>query len=237
MAKSVPKILVVDDDLELRELLKRYLKEEGFSVDGVGDAQEMDRYLANHDIDLVVLDLMLPGEDGLSITKRIRSRYQIPIIMFSARGTEVDRVVGLEVGADDYLPKPVSPRELLARIRAVLRRGERCTVAPSSGSTIHFGPYCLETDAQRLTCDGECIDLTSGDYALLEIFVRHPYRVLSRDFLLDLLKGYERSPFDRSIDVRITRLRRKIEHDPQKPVYILTKWGQGYLFTPRGNGE
>lgn len=232
MSSETTKILVVDDDPALRDLLGRYLREQGFDVALVGDAPAMDRYLQEQKPELIVLDLMLPGEDGLSIAKRLRSDAGPPIIMLSARGEDIDRIVGLEVGADDYLAKPFNPRELLARIRAVLRRGRE--PAKESTSTMRFGPYRLDTARRRLFRGSEPVALTSGEYALLEAFVQHPNRVLSRDQLVDLLKGYERSPFDRSVDVRVTRLRRKIEPDPSRPAYITTVWGEGYLFSPQG---
>lgn len=232
MNAETTKVLVVDDDPALRDLLGRYLREQGFDVGLVGDAHAMDRYLREQTPELIVLDLMLPGEDGLSIAKRLRNEAGPPIIMLSARGEDIDRIVGLEVGADDYLAKPFNPRELLARIRAVLRRGQDGGREP--GTSTRFGPYQIDTARRRLFRDGEPVALTSGEYALLEAFVQHPNRVLSRDQLVDLLKGYERSPFDRSVDVRVTRLRRKIEPDPAHPVYITTVWGEGYLFSPQG---
>ena len=229
-------ILVVDDDPALCELLESYLSQQGYQVSTAEDGSAMDRFLAGHRPDLVVLDLMLPGEDGLSIAKRLRvSHAGIPILMLSARGDDVDRIVGLEVGADDYLPKPFNPRELLARIRAVLRRQHGATAAePGTDQErkYHFGPFRLDMINQELHRGDQLVPLTSGEYALLKIFVEHPRRVLSRDTLVDLLKGYERSPYDRSIDVRGTRLRRKIEDDPTAPVYIRTVWGEGYRFSP-----
>jgi len=236
MTSGETSILVVDDDPELRGLLERYLSDQGFRVTGVGDAVAMDRYLATASPDLLILDLMLPGEDGLSIAKRLRASHDgMPILMLSARGEDIDRIVGLEVGADDYLPKPFNPRELLARIRAVLRR-QHGTVTHETADEIAqirtFGPFRLDVLNQELTREGEPVPLTNGEFALLKIFVEHPKRVLSRDTLVDLLKGYERSPFDRSIDVRVTRLRRKIETDPAAPVYIRTVWGEGYRFSP-----
>lgn len=235
MNREQTKILVVDDDPSLRELLERYLSEQGFEVEGVEDGTAMDSFLVSTSPDLIILDLMLPGEDGLSIAKRLRHDGNTPIIMLSARGEEVDRIVGLEVGADDYLPKPFNPRELLARIRAVLRR-------PAAGSdteqdqprdqTLSFGPYQLDLVTQELTRGDEKIPLTNGEFALLKIFVEHPNRVLSRDAIIDKLKGFERSPYDRSVDIRVTRLRRKIEKDPSSPVYIHTVWGEGYRFSP-----
>ena len=235
MTQKNPHILVVDDDPDLHELLGRYLSEQGFEVTGVEDGAAMDRFLATRSTDLIILDLMLPGEDGLSIAKRLRSDRDTPIIMLSARGEEVDRIVGLEVGADDYLPKPFNPRELLARIRAVLRRPTAPSNPESENTqqqTFSFGPFRLDPVTQELTRDEEKVSLTSGEFALLRIFVEHPNRVLSRDTLVDMLKGFERSPYDRSIDVRVTRLRRKIESDPGSPVYIHTVWGEGYRFSP-----
>jgi len=233
MSTDQTRILVVDDDPELRELLGQYLSEQGYQVTGVENATEMDKFLAENTPDLIILDLMLPGEDGLSIAKRLRGSREIPIIMISARGEEVDRIVGLEVGADDYLPKPFNPRELLARIRAVLRRPAAAADPDTPNDRIfEFGPFQLNLGSCELTRQGEKVPLTSGEFSLLSIFVQHPNRVLSRDRLIDIMKGFERSPYDRSIDVRVTRLRRKIETDPASPVYIQTVWGEGYRFTP-----
>jgi len=235
---ETPRILVVDDDEKIRTLLTKYLENENLAVSAVDDGKSMDAKLDEEEFDLVVLDLMLPGEDGLSIARRLKAGSSIPIIMLSARGEDTDRIIGLEVGADDYLPKPFNPRELLARIRAVLRRLENPeTPVDSADATgiLKFGDYTLDSAAQRLLRDDREVELTSGEFTLLEILVRHPNRVLSRDQLVDLIKGYDRSPFDRSIDVRVTRLRRKIEEDPSHPVYIRTVWGKGYLFTPEGD--
>jgi two-component system phosphate regulon response regulator OmpR len=235
---ETPRILVVDDDEKIRTLLTKYLENENLAVSAVDDGKSMDAKLDEEEFDLVVLDLMLPGEDGLSIARRLKAGSSIPIIMLSARGEDTDRIIGLEVGADDYLPKPFNPRELLARIRAVLRRLENPeTPGDSADATgvFKFGDYTLDSAAQRLLRDDREVELTSGEFTLLEILVRHPNRVLSRDQLVDLIKGYDRSPFDRSIDVRVTRLRRKIEEDPSHPVYIRTVWGKGYLFTPEGD--
>ena len=237
MEASQRHILVVDDDDKLRDLVTQYLRGEGFSVAGVADGVGMDRHLGMHQVDLIVLDLMLPGEDGLSIARRLRAARTTPIIILSARGDEVDRIVGLEVGADDYLPKPFNPRELLARIRAVLRRLEAQPVADEAapGEHIEFGDFILNIPSQYLMRNNEPIDLTPGDFALLEVFVSRPNRLMTRDNLIELLKGYERSPFDRSIDVRVTRLRKKIEPNPEHPQYIRTIWGKGYIFTPQGH--
>jgi len=235
MTQAPNRILIVDDDPALLELLERYLGEQGFAVAGVADGDAMDRYLAESPVDLIILDLMLPGEDGLSIAKRLRASGTTPILMLSARGDDVDRIVGLEVGADDYLAKPFNPRELLARLRAILRRRQPEPLDATAGepAKIHsFGGFRLDTASRTLTRGGEPVALTSGEYALLQIFVENPNRVLSRDTLVDRLAGYERSPFDRSIDVRVTRLRRKIEVDASAPVFIQTVWGEGYRFTP-----
>jgi two-component system phosphate regulon response regulator OmpR len=238
MDNSAKNILVVDDDDKLRDLVIRYLSKEGFSVTGVADGTGMDRFLDHHPVDLIVLDLMLPGEDGLSIARRLRTSRTTPIVILSARGDEVDRIVGLEVGADDYLPKPFNPRELLARIRAVLRRSD-ChpddSDARTAAQNFTFGSFTLDVVSHSLVCDDEVVDLTPGDFALLEAFVSRPNRIMTRDNLIELLKGYERSPYDRSIDVRVTRLRRKIEPNPEHPQYIRTVWGKGYMFTPQGN--
>jgi DNA-binding response OmpR family regulator len=236
MQMDSPHVLVVDDDAGLRNLLQRYLGENGLEVRCAADGGEMDRELAGAQPDLIVLDLMLPGEDGLSIARRLRGATAIPIIMLSARGEEVDRIVGLEVGADDYLPKPFNPRELLARIRAVLRRhGPTGGAAePPQTGAVRFGEFRFDPASRQLTRAHERIALTSGELGLLEAFVQHPNRVLTRDMLVDLIKGFDRSPFDRSIDVRVTRLRRKLERDPANPAFIHTVWGKGYMFTPRG---
>jgi two-component system phosphate regulon response regulator OmpR len=231
------KILVVDDDPGLRELLLEYLSGQGFEVEAVADGVAMELYLQQHTASLVILDLMLPGEDGLALARKLRARGNLPIIMLSARGEDVDRIIGLEVGADDYLAKPFNPRELLARIRAVLRRNEETQVKAEAGdvSMLHrFGAFQLDMNTRSLAKEGVDIALTAGEFNLLRIFVEHPNRVLNRDLLMDLMKGYERSPFDRSIDVRVTRLRRKIESDPAAPKFVRTVWGEGYLFTPAG---
>ena len=231
------KILVVDDDPGLRELLQEYLGTQGYLVDVVADGQALELYLQQHEANLVILDLMLPGEDGLSLARKLRARGNLPIIMLSARGEDVDRIIGLEVGADDYLAKPFNPRELLARIRAVLRRHDESphkVVPAEPAAQYRFGLFQLDMNSRSLSKNGAVIALTAAEFNLLRIFVEHPNRVLNRDLLMDLMKGYERSPFDRSIDVRVTRLRRKIEADPAAPEYVRTVWGEGYLFTPAG---
>lgn len=223
-----PKLLVVDDDLELQELIAAFLVKQNYDVVAVGDGQAMDAALAEGGVDLLILDLMLPGEDGLSIAKRLKRETDLPIIIVSARGDDVDRIAGLEVGADDYVGKPFNPRELLARIRAVLRRSGGLNGDP----VVAFGDFRLDLSAHRLTKSGRTVPLTSGEFDLLGVFARHPNRVLDRDRLVDLLTGAARSPFDRSIDVRVTRLRGKIENNPSEPTLIRTVWGKGYMFCP-----
>lgn len=230
-------IYVTDDDRGIRELVAEYLTSQGYAVETAEDAVALDRLLAARLPDLVVLDWMMPGEDGLSVARRLRARPGFPpIIMLSAKGEDIDRIIGLEVGADDYLPKPFNPRELLARIRAVLRRQPAALEPAESARQVRFGPFSVNLDARMLSREGVEIPLTGGEYELLEIFVTHANRALSRDWLMDQLRGFERDPFDRSIDVRVNRLRKKIEDDPTNPAYIRTQRGQGYLFLPQGKG-
>ena len=237
MEKESYRILVVDDDLRLRDLLKRYLGEQGFNVKTVSDAAQMDRVLLREHFDLMVLDLMLPGEDGLSICRRLRGTGDVtPIIMLTAKGEEVDRIVGLEMGADDYLPKPFNPRELLARIHAVLRRQS----APPPGApeseeeTVRFGNVEVDLAARSLKRGDELLPLTTGEFAVLKVLLQHPRQPLSRDKLMALARGREQGPFDRAIDVQVSRLRKLIENDPAQPRYIQTVWGFGYVFVPDG---
>jgi DNA-binding response OmpR family regulator len=246
-------LLIVDDDRRLQQLLSEYLGEQGYVAAAVGDGEAMDHWLAEHRPDLIILDLMLPGEDGLSLARRLRASGDIPIIILSARGEELDRIIGLEVGADDYLAKPFNPRELLARIRAVLRRGNDSPLTALRGNSTevssgeqtgqskrgitHFGEFDLDLEGRILRKQGEEVELTSGEMALLIALVEHPNRVLSREQLMDIINGGESEPFDRSIDVRITRLRRKIEQGETKPRFIRTVWGAGYRFTPDGTHE
>jgi len=230
------RLLVVDDDPEIRELTSEYLTQQGFDVHCVDGGEAMAAWLATHEVDLVILDLMLPGEHGLTLARRLKNEGDIPIIIVSAQGDDVDRIVGLEVGADDYISKPFNPRELLARVRAVLRRSRRTAGAATRDEEIRFGPFALNLASHQLSRDGEAVPLTSGEFDLLAILAAHPNKVLHRDRILDLLTGAERSPFDRSIDVRVTRLRGKIERDASRPAYIKTIWGKGYMFCPDGNG-
>ena len=233
------RIYVVDDDPGIRELVAEYLTAQGYAVETAEDAAALDGLLEAQRPDLLVLDWMMPGEDGLSVARRLRAQPGFPpIIMLSAKGEDIDRIIGLEVGADDYLPKPFNPRELLARIRAVLRRQSAgAETAPAeTARTVRFGPFSVNLDARTLSRDGVEVTLTGGEYELLEIFVTHANRALSRDWLMDQLRGFERDPFDRSIDVRVNRLRKKIEDDPANPAYIRTQRGQGYLFVPQGKG-
>ena len=230
---SSPKLLVVDDDPELRELTQAYLVKNGFIVNTVETSVGMDEFLATNDVDLLILDLMLPGEHGLAIAKRLKKKKDLPIIIVSAQGEDIDRIVGLEIGADDYLAKPFNPRELLARIRAVLRRSNgKLEEKETESSRLVFNDFELDLNAHSLSRGGEKVSLTSGEFDLLALLAANPNRVLHRDTILDKLTGAERSPFDRSIDVRVTRLRGKLEFDPSKPELIKTIWGKGYMFCP-----
>lgn len=226
------RLLVVDDDPGIRKLLTRYFSEQGMQVDTVGDGLAMDAWLAENETDLVILDLMLPGEDGLSLARRLRSEHKLPVVMISARGDEVDRIIGLEVGADDYLAKPFNPRELLARVRAVLRRNAPLDDATRAAEQFTFGPFRLDPDSRLLYRGDTEVELSRAEFDLLDMLVHHPNRALSRDFIMENLRGNERDPYDRSIDVRVTRLRHKIEEDPASPRYVRTVWGVGYQFTP-----
>jgi two-component system phosphate regulon response regulator OmpR len=239
MAELKTRILVVDDDQRLRDLLVRYLGGEGHEVKAVADAAAMDKQLARERFDLLVLDLMLPGEDGLSVCRRLRGRDAAQetspaIIMLTAKGDDVDRIVGLEMGADDYLPKPFNPRELLARINAVLRRRAPAGPpgAPAAGGVFEFGAFSLNLSTRSLTRDGKPVPLTTGEFSVLKVLAQHPRQPLSRDKLMELARGREYEAFDRSIDVQISRLRKIIEDDPAHPKHIQTVWGFGYVFVP-----
>ena len=236
MSQQKRKILIVDDDARLRDLLLRYLGEQGFAVQAAPNGQFMDKLIDRELFDLIVLDLMMPQEDGLSICRRLRAAGNTtPIIMLTAKGEEVDRIVGLEMGADDYLPKPFNPRELVARITAVLRRvteaGPPASPAPEN-ETVSFGPYALNLATRSMTKDGANMTLTSGEFSVLKVLVRHPRKPLSRDKLMELARGREYDVFDRAIDVQISRLRKLLEPDPATPRYIQTVWGFGYVFVP-----
>ncbi|HYG89707.1 MAG TPA: response regulator [Azospirillum sp.] len=229
-----PHLLVVDDDREIRSLISQFLTKHGYRVTAVRDGTEMMKTLEASRVDLVVLDLMLPGEDGLSLCRRLRATSPIPIVMLTAMGEETDRIIGLEMGADDYLAKPFSPRELLARIKAVLRRVSTPQAVGGDGAkTLRFEGWSLDLAKRELrSADGVLVQLSAGEYDLLVAFVEHPQRVLTRDQLLDLARGRAAVPFDRSVDVQVSRLRRKIEPDPTDPTLIKTVRGGGYLFTP-----
>jgi two-component system, OmpR family, phosphate regulon response regulator OmpR len=232
------KILVVDDDARIRDLLRRYLTQEGFEVIVAEDGKALSKILMRDAVDLIVLDLMLPGEDGLSICRRLRNnKDHTPVIMLTAKGEDVDRIVGLEVGADDYLGKPFNPRELLARIHAVLRRrpAQESPGAPSSEKEIfNFGQFSFDMGQRVLKKDGEEVPLTTGEFAMLKTLVRHARMPLSREKLALLARGREFEPYDRSLDVQVSRLRKLIEIDPATPRYIQTVWGVGYVFIPDG---
>jgi two-component system phosphate regulon response regulator OmpR len=235
----VDKILVVDDDARIRDLLRRYLTQEGFEVLQAEDGKALTRVLLREPVDLIVLDLMMPGEDGLSVCRRLRAANdRTPIIMLTAKGEDIDRIVGLEVGADDYLCKPFNPRELLARMHAVLRR-RPAVEAPGSPSsedeTVAFGPFSFDLGARKLRKGTEELALTTGEFAMLKALVRHPRQPLSREKLAQLARGRDFEPFDRSLDVQVSRLRKLIEEDATVPRYIQTVWGVGYVFIPDGN--
>lgn len=239
-SKTRCRVLVVDDDARLRDLLSRYLSEQGFAVKAVIDSNTMDRALHREHYDLIVLDLMLPGEDGLSICRRLRAADDTtPIIMLTAKGDDVDRIVGLEMGADDYLPKPFNPRELVARIQAVMRRQpHQLPGAPAmENEIVEFGTVSVNLGNRTLTRDGEEVSLTTGEFSLLKVLVQHPRQPLSRDKLMELARGREYGVFDRAIDVQISRLRKLVEDDPGKPRFIQTVWGFGYVFVPEGSKD
>ncbi|MDX1728677.1 MAG: two-component system response regulator OmpR [Pseudoalteromonas tetraodonis] len=237
MGQETVKVLVVDDDKRLRSLLERYLVEQGFIVRTAADSQQMDRLIERENFHLMVLDLMLPGEDGLSICRRLRQKEnQIPIVMLTAKGDEVDRIIGLELGADDYIPKPFNPRELLARIKAILRRqSKEVPGAPSvEENLIKFGKFTLNLATREMSKGDNTVSLTSGEFAVLKALVSHPREPLSRDKLMNLARGRDYSALERSIDVQVSRLRHMIEVDAANPRYIQTVWGLGYVFVPDG---
>jgi two-component system phosphate regulon response regulator OmpR len=233
------KILIVDDDPRLRDLLRRYLSEQSFLVHAAESALEMQKYWQREIFDLLVLDVMMPEEDGFSICRRLRRAHDTTaIIMLTAKAQDHNRIAGLELGADDYLSKPFNPRELLARIHAVLRRkkqdehpGAPCLQLES----VPFGAFTLDLSNRTLNREGKTLSITTGEFSLLKVFARHPRVPLSRDKLMELSRGREYAAFDRSLDVQISRLRRLIEPNPSKPQYIQTVWGLGYVFVPNGN--
>lgn len=230
-----PHILVVDDHREIRDSLAKFMSEHGFRVSTAPDGRSMRQIIERSRVDLVVLDLMLPGEDGLSLCRHLRTTSNIPVVMLTAMGEETDRVVGLEMGADDYVAKPFSPRELVARIKAVLRRAQSL---PADGrlpsdSRVQFADWIFDLARRELqTENGTVVPLSTAEFNLLRTFINHVGRVLSRDQLLDLTQGRTAAPFDRAIDTQVSRLRRKIEADPKTPELIKTVWGGGYVFTP-----
>jgi len=223
-------LLLVDDEASIRDPLARYLERQGFRVTEAADAAASRQALGAYCIDLVLLDIMMPGEDGLSLTRHIREQGEIPVILLTARSEETDRIVGLEMGADDYVVKPFSPRELVARIKTILRRAAQGPQAEQGSSTDYrFAGWTLKPAEQELYSeDGTLVPISSGEYRLLEALVQRPRQVLSRDQLLDLTQGREAGPFDRAIDNQISRLRKKIEADPRNPALIKTVWGGGY---------
>ena len=239
IAPRADKVLVVDDDTRIRDLLRRYLTQQGFEVLLAEDGKAMARTLQRETIDLIVLDLMMPGEDGLTLCRKLRSAKDLtPVIMLTAKGEDIDRIVGLEVGADDYLGKPFNPRELLARINAVLRR-RPVAVHPGSpssdGDVATFGQFYFDMGARILRKGDEELPLTSGEFAMLKALVRHPRLPMSREKLAQLARGRGFEPFDRSLDVQVSRLRKLIETDAAVPRYIQTGWGVGYVFVPDGS--
>jgi len=236
MAELKTRILVVDDDQRLRELLVRYLGGEGYEVKAVPDGAGMDKQLARERYDLIVLDLMLPGEDGLAICRRLRGQPNAPtIIMLTAKGDDVDRIVGLEMGADDYVPKPFDPRELLARVRSVLRRTSLAGRAEIGAEKVRIGRCVLDLDAHRLTDEhGAEVAMSSLEFDLLKAFAQHPNRPLSRERILNLNQTRDWDPFDRSVDLRVMRLRKKVEPDPEHPRFLRTIRNEGYVFVPDG---
>lgn len=231
--ESKPHILVVEDARDIREPLARYIRENGYRATTAADAAAARKIMKASGIDLVVLDIMMPGEDGLSLCRFIRETSQTPVILLTARSEEVDRIIGLEMGADDYIAKPFSPRELIARVAAVLRRTQALPPRqkPPSASRIKFGDWVLDTGQRELIgADGVALPLSSGEFRLLTALIERPKIALSRNQLLDLTKGRDADLFDRSIDNHVSRLRKKIEPDPKNPRYIKTVWGGGYIF-------
>jgi len=227
-------LALIDDDPKILELTAKYLRDQKFTVYTGKNGKELDEIIKKYAADLIILDLMMPEESGLQICQRLRvNDVLIPIIMLTAKGDEVDRIVGLEMGADDYLPKPFNPRELLARINAIIRRKETFS-KKSSKNSIKFGDFLFNIQNRSLSKDGKSISITTGEFNLLKVFTERPKQPLSRDQIMQLARGKELDVFDRSIDVQISRLRKLIEDDPNNPKYLQTKWGFGYIFNPDG---
>jgi two-component system OmpR family response regulator len=227
-------ILVVDDDAEIRSLLSEYLQKNGYRVTAVGDGKGMRAALANRRADIVVLDLMLPGEDGLTLCRDLRASSDVPVIMLTARGEETDRIVGLEMGADDYLAKPFNPRELLARIKSVLRRSRALpeNLKADEARLFRFAGWTLDSATRNLvSADGIVVALSGTEFKLLRVFLAHPGRVLNRDQLIDLMLSRDAGPFDRAIDVQVSRLRHRLGEDAKEPAIIRTVRGAGYVFS------
>ncbi|MCL5739731.1 MAG: response regulator [Betaproteobacteria bacterium] len=232
MSPTPEHLLVVDDDREIRRLIEEYLTQAGYRVSSAADGKAMRRLMEQHRFDLVVLDLMLPGEDGLSLCRDLRSRSNIPVLMLTARGSEIDRIVGLEMGADDYLAKPFNPRELLARIRSILRRAQALptNLVPEEVAVFRFAGWTLEVASRNVTApDGLVVPLSGAEFRLLRVLLEHPHRVFSRDQLLELTNGREAILFDRSIDVLVGRLRKRLRDDGKEPTLIKTVRGEGYV--------
>ncbi len=237
MAEKKPNIAIVDDDPKILELTAKYLTDQNLNVFTADGGSALDEIVDANDIDLIVLDLMMPEESGLNLCQRYRAKnINVPIIMLTAKGDEVDRIVGLEMGADDYLPKPFSPRELLARINAIIRRQTTLGI-PSPKQLVRFGLFEFDTENRSLSHEGKNISITAGEFDLLKVFTDHAKQPLSRDRIMQLAKGKELDVFDRSIDVQISRIRRLIEDNPNKPKYLQTKWGYGYIFDPDGEAQ
>lgn len=230
MLRADGRILVVDDDLELRGLLQRYLGENGYEVRTAPDTRSMDQLLQREPFDAMVLDLMMPVEDGLTACRRLRAADQlIPIIILTAKGDPIDRIIGIEMGADDYLAKPFEPRELLARLGAVLRRSGKNGIVTNGNKPITFGPYVLNIDAMTLTCQNKPIELSSREFALLSVLASHIGRPVSRARIIDMAFGRDAEVTDRAVDVQVTRLRKSIGEDSANPAWIKTVWGVGYM--------
>jgi two-component system, OmpR family, response regulator len=236
MRETLEHLLVVDDDREIRRLLEAYLTQSGYRVTSVGDGRAMRRALNEHRIDLIVLDLMLPGEDGLSLCRGLRAQSNMPVLMLTASSSEIDRIVGLEMGADDYLTKPFSPRELLARVKSILRRAKSLPhqQVATDVSSYRFGEWTLDVATRNIIAvDGLVVPLSGAEFRLLSVFLDHPQVVLSRDQLLELVSGRETIPLDRSIDVLIGRLRKRLNDDGKEPALIKTVRSAGYVFAAR----